>query len=55
MLISAKGELIENPYESKYVWLPQIALENAGAGSDISFGSLSPDVHLPLTTAPALA
>ena len=48
---SAEGELIENPYESKYVWLPHIALENAG-GSDINFGSLSPDVHLPLTTAP---
>ena len=51
MQISAGGKLIEDPYESKYVWLPHIALQNAG-GSDVNFGSFSPYVHLPLTTDP---
>ena len=51
MQIDADGKLIKNPYESKYVWLPHIAAQYAG-GSDVNFGSLSPDVHLPLTTDP---
>ena len=51
MQIDGDGNLIEDNYESKYVWLPHVALQNAG-GSDVSFGSLSPDVHLPLSTAP---
>ena len=49
--IDADGNLIRNQYKSKYVWLPHIAAQNAGV-SDVNFGSLSPDVHLPLTTAP---
>ena len=51
MQIDADGNLIRNQYESKDVWLPHIAAQNAG-GSDVNFGSLSPDVNLPLTTAP---
>ena len=51
MQIDADGNLIENPYESKYVWLPHFAAQNA-RGFDVNFGSLSPDVHLPQTTAP---
>ena len=51
MQIDADGNLIHNSYESKYVWLPHMALQNVG-GSDVSFGSLSPDLHLPLSTAP---
>lgn len=40
MQIDADGKLIENPYESNYVWLPHIAVQNAG-GSDVNFVSLS--------------
>ena len=35
MQIDVEGNLFENPYNSKYVWLPHIAVQNAG-GSDIN-------------------
>lgn len=43
--------LIMQKDESKYVWLSHIALQNAGNTSDINCASLSPAVHLPLSTA----
>ena len=49
--ISAEGNLIEDEFESKYVWLPHLALKNAGS-SDVNIASLSPNVHLPLSTSP---
>lgn len=51
MQIDKDGKLIEGQSQTKYVWLPHVALQNAG-GSDVSVGSLSPEVTLPLTTSP---
>ena len=49
MFINGDGVIIPKD-TSKYVWLSHIALQSAGNTSDINCASLSPHVHLPLTT-----
>lgn len=50
LYFSEDGEIIPKD-ESKYVWLSHVMLQNAGSNCDINLASLTPHVHMPLSTA----